>query len=226
MTTALLARVSSEGQRIKSLFHQHRVRVFTSSGQIDLDTIDGEFSADLMAILARRERQKIAERGRDHARDAGRWMGGVLPAPYVLRDGKIEVDADMRDQVLEMLDYLRTHTRAETSRQFRLGQGRVRNMVAPRRLWMYAGNRSTATASACLRHGHRLFRNHGYTKSPYAQHPVQPSARVAARNTYSQASGYSPAPIAAIAWAATQTAAPPGVRITVATIANAITAAQ
>jgi len=129
-------------QRIKSLFQQHRVRVFTSSGQIDLDTIDGEFSADLMAILARRERQKIAERaqrGRDHARDAGRWMGGVLPAPYVLIDGKIEVDADMRDQVLETLDYLRTHKRADASRRFNLGQGRVRNMVSAKRLWMYAG---------------------------------------------------------------------------------------
>jgi len=129
-------------QRIKDLFQQHNVRVFTSSGQMDLDSIDGEFSADLMAILARRERQKIAERakrGRDHARDAGRWLGGVLPAPYILTDGAITVDPDQCADVLARLDYLRTHTRAETSRHFHLGQGVVKKMVDAKRLWMYAG---------------------------------------------------------------------------------------
>ncbi len=118
----------------------HQVKLATPSRTLDpsqtsdwmLLLMEGGFSSVEMKVLQARMKE-----GRDEAFRAGKWLGGRPPAPYVYRDGRLQVDPEQLTRMQRLWQLAETHSARAIARELGMPEIAVRRAIADDRLLLY-----------------------------------------------------------------------------------------
>lgn len=118
----------------------HKVKLGTPAQIMDpadpdqwtLLLMSGGFSGREMKVLQRR----MAE-GRKQALRAGKWLGGTPPAPYVYRDGALQVDHDQLAHIQRLWALAETHSARAIAGELSMPEIAVRRAISDDRLLLY-----------------------------------------------------------------------------------------
>lgn len=136
-----------------NLCADHGVRLATMSRILDprqhsdwmLLLMEGGFSSVEMKII----RERMAE-GRAQAFRAGKWLGGNLPWPYRLDNGRPVIDDHQLGVVRRIFDLAQRHSARQVGEMMGLPAIKIRRMIADERLLFYQGLRRDPDTGAAI----------------------------------------------------------------------------
>ncbi|MGB6915374.1 MAG: recombinase family protein, partial [Pseudolabrys sp.] len=97
-----LTRSLADFAKLVELFDAHGVSFVSVTQQFNTTTSMGRLTLNVLLSFAQFEREVTAERIRDKiaaSKRKGRWVGGMVPLGYELKDGKLLIVADEAEQV-------------------------------------------------------------------------------------------------------------------------------
>ena len=136
------------------LCSQHNVKLATLSRILDpsqhsdwmLLLMEGGFSSVEMKVLQGRMKE-----GRVEAFRAGKWLGGTPPAPYIYRDGSLQVDQDLLRHMQTLWTLAETNSARAIAKELNMPEIAVRRAIADDRLLLYQALRTDPESDQLIR---------------------------------------------------------------------------
>jgi len=109
-----LSRSLLDFAKLIEVFDTHKVSLVAVTQQFNTSTSLGRLVLNILLSFAQFEREMIAERTRDKMRAArrkGKWIGGMMPFGYDVKDKKLVINDEETQQVKALFDmYLEEHS--------------------------------------------------------------------------------------------------------------------